>query len=304
MASIVAKKEALTVLVVDDSSDVISMLNDVLVDEGLTTLIALNGEQALTITSNFIPDIILLDAVMPGIDGFETARRLLENSKLKDTPIIFMTGLSDTENIVKGFESGCTDYITKPIINAELIARMRSHLKKSQLTQSAKNALDTSGKHLIACDSQGGLLWATPECQGILEQTLPKEKNKEHFADKVISVIQGGTISRITARISCESNTYELLYVGSSASKEHLLQIIELTEETDIDRIKKSLSLTQRESEVLFWLSKGKTNRDIGLVLTMSPRTVNKHLEQIYKKIEVDNRTAAASVCINQLNTA
>jgi DNA-binding NarL/FixJ family response regulator len=278
------------------------MLTDVLTNEGMATLIALNGNQALTITQNFTPDIILLDAVMPGIDGFETARILSENKALTDVPIIFMTGLSDTENIVKGFESGGTDYITKPIVNQELIARMRSHFAKFQNTVNAKRALDTSGKHLFSSNETGEVLWATPYCQKILSELTNDIANRAQLIEKIGMVIQGGTHSRITARISVQDETHEMVYVGTSGKDEYLIQLIKLTEDGDIESLKATFNTTQRESEVLFWISKGKTNREIGLVLSMSPRTVNKHLEQIYRKLNVDNRTAAAGACITCLS--
>ena len=90
------------VLVVDDSADTLSMLSQVLDEAGLTVLIALDGEQGVNIAGKMTPDIILLDAIMPNMDGFETCRRLKQDPALSDIPVIFMTGLSETEDIVKG----------------------------------------------------------------------------------------------------------------------------------------------------------------------------------------------------------
>lgn len=95
-----------------------------------------------------------------------------------------------------------------------------------------------------------------------------------------------------------------LRYVGKLSADEYLLRFVN---EDDEEAIRYSLRehflLTEREAEVVFWIAKGKTNREIGQILTMSPRTVNKHLEQIYRKLEVDNRTSAAAVCLKCLNT-
>src|SRR5580658_2708536 len=151
------------VLVVDDSPDTLRMLTDALEDAGMTALVALEGAQALAIATKITPDIILLDAVMPNMDGFETCRRLKGNKALAHVPVIFMTGLSETEDIVKGLEAGGVDYVTKPIVPDELLARIRVHLANARLAHSARAALDASGRYLLATDASGGVLWCTPQ---------------------------------------------------------------------------------------------------------------------------------------------
>ena len=141
-----------TVLVVDDSPDALSMINDALEAEGMDVLVALEGKQALTIAKRIRPDVILLDAVMPVMDGFETCRQLKQNADLADIPVIFMTGLSDTDDIVRGLEVGGVDYLVKPINPTELLARMKVHLSNARLTKSAQSALDSTGQHLFTAD--------------------------------------------------------------------------------------------------------------------------------------------------------
>ncbi|MEZ5511077.1 MAG: response regulator, partial [Gammaproteobacteria bacterium] len=103
------------VLVVDDSPETLGMLNQALDDAGMTVLVALEGLQAVSIARKMQPDVILLDAMMPNLDGFATCRILKREPDLADVPVIFMTGLSDTEHVVKGFEAGGVDYVTKPV---------------------------------------------------------------------------------------------------------------------------------------------------------------------------------------------
>ena len=112
------------VLVVDDSPESLSVINDILDQAGFTVLVALEGQQALNIANNITPDMILLDAIMPNMDGFETCRRLKASHELSHIPVIFMTGLSDTESVVKGLEAGGVDYIQKPVKGDELLARI------------------------------------------------------------------------------------------------------------------------------------------------------------------------------------
>jgi DNA-binding response OmpR family regulator len=116
------KKERDIVLVVDDSPNTLSVLTDAIEEAGMTVLVAREGDHALSIVEKVTPDVILMDAVMPGTDGFETCRRLKQNRALAHVPVIFMTGLSDTEHIVEGLEAGGVDYVTKPIVAGELLA--------------------------------------------------------------------------------------------------------------------------------------------------------------------------------------
>src|SRR3954451_6893120 len=155
-------------LVVDDSPETLRLLTDALDGAGMTVMGALDGAAAMRIVEQITPDIVLLDAVMPGMDGFETCRRLKRDPGLGDVPVIFMTGLSETEHIVRGLEAGGVDYVTKPIVIEEMLARIRVHLANARLTQSARTALDVSGRFLLAVSGRGNVLWATPQAQKLL----------------------------------------------------------------------------------------------------------------------------------------
>jgi CheY-like chemotaxis protein len=159
-------------LVVDDSPETLRLLTDALDGAGMTVMVALDGASAMRIVEQITPDIVLLDAVMPGTDGFETCRRLKGDAGLDNVPIIFMTGLSETEHIVRGLEAGGVDYVTKPIVVEEMLARIRVHLANARMTQSARAALDVSGRYLLAVNDQGRILWATPQAQKLLSDTV------------------------------------------------------------------------------------------------------------------------------------
>ncbi len=125
-----------TILVVDDTPANLSSLTDYLKGEGYKTLIASNGAIALERAGYIQPDLILLDVLMPGIDGFETCRRLKAHDVTRDIPVIFMTALTSIEDKVNGFEAGGVDYVTKPIQHEEVLARVSTHLRIRELTQS------------------------------------------------------------------------------------------------------------------------------------------------------------------------
>ena len=287
------------VLVVDDSPETLGMLNDALEQAGLNVLIALEGKQAITIAQKITPDIILLDAIMPNMDGFETCRRIKADPKLAEIPVIFMTGLSDTESIVKGLEVGSVDYLTKPINPDELLARMRVHLNNARRTSSAHTALDTTGQHLFTVNSDAQIQWATPQTKHLF--------NLAKIDERWLTIEMASQLSTWFAhqpkpgqsfKLSGLSHPLEVRLIEQGSNGECLLKLIDATAPSGAAKLKIDLPITDRESEVLYWIGNGKTNREIGLILETSPRTVNKHLEQIFRKLEVDNRTSAAAVAI------
>jgi DNA-binding response OmpR family regulator len=131
-----------TILIVDDNLKNLKVLLDLLKDFDFDISVAKSGEEALRRVSRRTPDIILLDVMMPGLDGFETCRRLKANEATREIPVIFMTALTDVESKLKGFEIGGVDYITKPIEYQEAIARLNAHLtiRRLQRSMAEKNA--------------------------------------------------------------------------------------------------------------------------------------------------------------------
>ena len=286
-------KEKPIVLVVDDSPDSLGMLNTSLDEAGFTVLIALSGQQALSIVEQIEPDVILMDGVMPNMDGFTCCARIRETHSL--IPIIFMTGLSDEDDVVRAFESGGNDYIIKPIRTAELLVRIRSHLKHSRRLNEAHSALDTARQFIFACDDAGNILWATPEAQQLLEHSPDAAQMKDALERWLASE------NRNELEVRFAEQVMSIRYFKQSESGEHLLRIVQNAAMFEAPTLQSALSLTQRESEVLLWVAQGKSNKEIATILSMSPRTVNKHLEQLFPKIEVDNRTAATSLAIKVL---
>lgn len=293
-------------LIVDDSPEALRFLTDALDGAGIAVMVALDGASALHIVEQVTPDIILLDAVMPGMDGFDTCLRLKRNAKFSDVPVIFMTGLSETENIVRGFEVGGVDYVTKPIVLAEMLARIRVHLTNAKMTQSARAALDASGRYLFAVSQTGRTLWATPQAHKLLLNNTGGATSTFELPAAWLTwltqVASGSTESKLppTAPLA-QNDKLRVHYVGRLSADEFLLRLSHDTSNESISEFSKQLGLTSREGEVLSWLSKGKTNRDIAQILGLSPRTVDKHLEQIYAKLGVENRTAAAAVAANTI---
>ena len=294
-------------LVVDDSPETLRLLTDALDGAGMTVMVALDGASAMRIVDQITPDIVLLDAVMPGLDGFETCRRLKRDAGLDHVPIIFMTGLAETEHIVRGLEAGGVDYVTKPIAVEEMLARIRVHLANARLTQSARAALDVSGRYLLAVNGAGRLMWATPQAQKLLSDALAGETDDVVLPEPIPQWLElarkGKAGSKTTIMVTLAGNEQlRLQYMGKLGANEFLLRLAKDSDAEAPAEFSSELGLTTREGEVLSWLSKGKTNRDIAQILGLSPRTVDKHLEQIYAKLGVENRTAAAAIAVNAKN--
>src|SRR3954447_21405542 len=178
MAATLDRANSEVVLIVDDVPDNLSVLHDALDESGYTVLVATGGEAALQRAAQAVPDIVLLDAMMPGMDGFEVARRLKASPVTAHIPIIFMTGLTETEHLVAALEAGGVDYVTKPIKPKEVLARMGVHLQSARRARQdarhageARNALDAFGYASIAVRlPEGRLIWQTALARDLLQR--------------------------------------------------------------------------------------------------------------------------------------
>ncbi|WP_422375328.1 response regulator [Roseibium sp.] len=287
-----------TVLVVDDSPETLGFVTEALKKTGVAVLVATSGDAALKICEKVTPDTILMDAVMPGLDGFDTCRKIKDSQALQHVPVIFMTGLSETEHIVRALESGGVDFLTKPIDVDELKARIKVHLKNARSVQSAHVALDAAGRHLVAVSREGTVLWSTPQIQNLLARTGAAETSLYRLGQALGDWLDGapgdGAHRRSFMLGLSEELAVQLHPLGRVGPDENLFRVTAEDEAGQVQALQDRFELTQREAEVLIWISKGKSNKDIGEILGLSPRTVNKHLEQIFVKLGVENRASAA----------
>jgi DNA-binding response OmpR family regulator/DNA-binding CsgD family transcriptional regulator len=288
------------ILIVDDSPDTLGMINAALESENMTTLVALDGHQAIKIAQKMKPDVILLDALMPNLDGFETCKMMKAIPEIKDIPIIFMTGLTDTDSIVKGIEAGSVDYLTKPISPKELIVRINRHLSNARTMHSAQMALDIAGNNLLAIDESANEIWSTPLVSHLLN-SMDQSNHLERFQAEVVTWLKHKPNIGSRLHFKFDGNTIATVFFGNGSNQEIMLRLIDENTDRSIQLLREHFKVTKRESDVFFWLAQGKANREIALILEMSPRTVNKHLEQLFKKLEVDNRTSAATKAIECL---
>jgi DNA-binding NarL/FixJ family response regulator len=288
------------VLVVDDVPENLAVLHDALDESGFTVLVANNGEAALQRAIAAQPHIILLDAIMPGMDGFETCRRLKANLATRHIPVVFMTGLTEAEHVVAAFDAGGNDYVTKPLRTSEVLARIAAHMQTARLVDQAHCALDAFGNAVIAMSPDDGrIVWQTPLARTLMQGYLVDAELAPWLQATQAAHLQGQSHPPLTLA----RGSRRLIFSAAEYSEDAQWMIV-LREESDAAQIEKlmaSFKLTQRESEVLNWVIKGKTNRDIGDILGTSPRTVNKHLEHVFVKLGVETRTSAAAVALGKL---
>jgi DNA-binding NarL/FixJ family response regulator len=291
-----------TVLVVDDTPETLSLLTDTLDQAGFTVLIATDGESALHLVDQVTPDLVLMDARMPGISGFETCKRLKREKLLSDLPVIFMTGLSETEHVIEGLACGGVDYVTKPLVLDVLLARIRVHLGNARLAYETRAVLDASGRFLLATDRAGRVLWCTPKARQLLAANTVGATLPAPVIEQLLRMRRGDPLAPARCLVEIGGRRLECSFVSSLGPDELLFRLAE-TANTDSDQaiLQRAFALTAREAEVLLWISRGKSNRDIGEILNISPRTVNKHLEQIFVKLGVENRAAAAAAAVRTL---
>jgi DNA-binding CsgD family transcriptional regulator len=197
------------------------------------------------------------------------------------------------------------------VVVEQLLARIRVHLANARMTHETHIALDATGRFLLATDRSGKLLWCTPKAKQLLSEIFPAPNGQDtnlpaSFSEQLLRLRHAGARdggSRLQPRCAVEAagRRIECSFMSSVGPDELLFRLAETGTSGEQQRLQQELALTAREAEVLLWISRGKSNRDIGEILQISPRTVNKHLEQIFVKLGVENRASAAAQAVRAL---
>lgn len=290
------------VLIVDDVPDNLSLLSAALDQAGYVVLVARDGASALRTLDHTVPDIILLDAVMPGLDGFQTCELIKQRDALRHVPVIFMTALTESSHVLRAFSVGALDYVTKPIRTDEVLARLSAHLRNSRHMTQVRRALEASGQAVLVVDEKGFIVWKSARADALLGKRgvegerftqqpewaawLRRHLEGQNSDPAAGDFVHGDLVLKPMAR-----------YAGS----ELMITLEEHARQGDASTLAHHFNLTAREAEVLFWAAKGKTSRDIAQILAMSPRTVDKHFEHIFEKLGAESRTSAISIALNYL---
>jgi len=305
-----ASEHAETILLVDDVPENLAVLFEVLSGAGYEVLVAERGEAALERMPELKPDLVLLDVRMPGLDGFEVCRRLRANPEFAELPVIFMTALNETVDKVEGFRAGAVDYVTKPLEAEEVLARVRAHLQLRALRRQleARNATlahevkrrraaerqleESLDQALLVVTRAGEIQFCTRRGWDLLERFSVAEATGA-LKTPLIEWIRAGAAGPWVADRPEGQLVVRAFAEADSGWESCMLRLDEQLAITSPEPLR-ALGLTPREAEVLFWLTQGKTSPEIAVILEAAPNTVKKHAQNIFQKLNVDNRTAAA----------
>ena len=241
------------ILIVDDTPKNIQLLGTVLKNVGYKIIVASNGIQALGILEKIKPDLILLDVMMPDLDGYETCKRIKESEKLKNIPVIFLTAKTQPEDIVKGFDLGAVDYIVKPFNSSELLARVKTHLElkfNQELLQTLLNfqrdmVLMTDGEKVIAanysflkfanCKNVEDFNLKYDHIKDLLEFEVKVEKND------VSKLLRLPKEEEFKVKMKRDNGEYLIFRIKQNVIPEKEVSILSLVDITQLENQKSSL---------------------------------------------------------------
>lgn len=295
-----------SVLVVDDTPASLGVVCDALRREGVRVLLADSGAAARDVLSRSQPDLVLLDVVMPGEDGFAVCASLQTQPATATIPVIFLTAIDAPEQKVRAFAAGAVDYVTKPVHVPELVARVHVQLE----LRSARRKLETQNAQLEAevalrldAEAQlassldravllygrhGDLLFATRLAHDLLAKYFPGTPPSPALA-------AGGTF-----RTPADDATLHARRFTETGRDDLVMIALEEEHAPPGPSALLALGLTARQAEVAYWVAQGKTNPEIAVILAASPRTIDKHMERILERLGVENR-ASLSLRANEI---
>ncbi len=278
-----------SVLVVDDTPANIGVLLEALGDAGHEVLVAESGQSALAQLEHALPDLILLDVMMPGLDGFETCRRLKQHPKWRNIPVLFMTAVDEPEQKVRAFSAGAVDYIVKPFFEQEVLARVRTHLELLTLRRNLEDelALRIDAENQLAKSLDRAVIITDTADEVVFTTRLAESLLHRHCADYTVV----GKLPASLHRPECGLHLRRFTEPGRDDL--HFFVLEEKAPSPNPSALLQ-LGLTAREAEVLWWIAQGKSNPDIATIIGAGVRTIHKHVENIFRKLGCETRAAAA----------
>jgi DNA-binding response OmpR family regulator/DNA-binding CsgD family transcriptional regulator len=302
-----------TVLLVDDVPENLSLLIDTLRDAGIEIRVAESGERALKQLPNINPDLILLDVMLPGLNGFETCRLIKADARWREVPVLFVTALSDVAEKVRGFEAGGVDYLTKPFHPQEVLARVTAHLqlaflrrelerKNAELSEEVSLRLEAErqlhqslDRALVVATAEGHVVFTTLQATQLLTRLFPEEP-ADRLPVAVLDWVRrpGPRPEELRPQVRIQ------LFSEPGLNRSFVLLLEDLAWQPKVDRLI-ALGLTPREAEVLFWFAEGKGAPEIAMIIGVSHNTARKHAQRVLEKLGVENRLAAVRVAREQL---
>ena len=281
-----------TVLIVDDDPFGIIQLQTLLQDSGYDLITASDGASAIATVHRQPPDIILLDIIMPKMNGYETCRRLKENKESQEIPVIFLSGLHSTEEKLDAFEAGGVDYITKPFSEKEVLIRLRTHLTLHQINKRLSHELENRDEELQNKESK---VQDTSTALKVLLSAIEEEKKElaeriQFKADKLILP----KIREVTEEQNMQKREAlyrEIGYLFQSLTKPFVPGGVELGK-----------TLSPSELQIVNLIKQGKSSKEISDICNISVATISSHRKMIRKKLKIRNRKVNLRTYLNSLD--
>ena len=286
------------ILVVDDTPANLSLLLDALTEAGHEILVAESGRSALSLLDHTTPDLVLLDFVMPGLDGIATCEQIKRRPECREVPVLFMTALDEPEQKVRAFAAGAIDYITKPAYPPEVLARVAAHLQIRTLQKNLADELafrleaeehlsQSLDRAVVLADAVGKIIFSTRLAADLLHKHFP-----------------GHTAGSLPAKLGMENATLVVRRFSEPGRTDIQMFVLEERGAPPGPAALMALGITAREAEVLYWIAQGKSNPDIATILAANVRTVHKHVEHIFQKLGLETRNAATLAALDVLRPA
>ncbi|HPP87512.1 MAG TPA: response regulator [bacterium] len=293
-----------SVLIVDDNANDIKILGSILKKNNFSINIAQTADSVFKILENEIVDCILLDITLPDMDGFEICKRLKKIEKIKDIPVLFVTGRADVISIINGFKVGGQDYIVKPFIAEELLARVTNAINLKRLNFQLQELVDEKTKQLV------------------LEIQKQKEYENKLLEAKENLNIKNNTLQELIKHIETEKNNYRNEIINNLQTVvlpmlEKLETKINASDKYIIEDLKKIISglfcnnnnifkqmltkLSPREFEVCSLIKDGKLNKEIADILNISEEAVKFHRKNIREKFNIKNKDINLQYFLNNM---
>ena len=297
---------AARILLVDDTPANLALLVDALHASGYRPLIASSGEAALERLRQALPDLILLDMRMPGLDGMDTIARFQAHPQWREIPVIFMTAVEEPEQKVQAFSAGAVDYVTKPFDTREVVARIETHLRLKALQRALAEELawraeteralrDSLEQAVIVAGRDGRLQFCTLRAGQLLERYWPGGDGT--LPETLARLVDAGRSGR--ARFAGARGELEVRVVADPAGDAPATLLLEEHRAPGDFAHLRALGLSEREAEVLHWISQGKSNPEIGVIIGAASGTVKKHAENIFAKLGVEGRASAMRMALD-----
>ena len=294
--------EANVILIVDDTPSNLEVLSEDLTNAGFEVAVATNGESALKQAEYDPPELILLDVMMPGIDGFETCRRLKQNPITKDIPIIFMTALNDSNDKVSGLSLGAVDYITKPFQQAEVLARIQVHVKLQNLSKKLEKQnvrLKEEIKQRIDAETALNQLNQNLEHQ-VTQRTWELSQALRDLQQAQIKLVQSeklSTLGQLVAGVAHEiNNPVSFIHGNIQHANQYIQDLLELIKlyQNHFGEVTSEIEAKTAEIDLEFLiedLPKLLSSMEMGTErireIVLSLRNFSRHDEAEYKRVDI-----------------